>query len=42
MMLALLISLILLWPAAQENYFSQGFAKNQIPLAIATPRTILI
>ena len=29
MILALLISLILLWPAAQENYFSQGFAKNQ-------------
>ena len=27
---------------AKEIYFSQGFAKNQIPLAIATPRAILI
>ena len=33
-MLALLISLILLWPAAQENYFSQGFAKNQFSLTL--------
>ena len=37
MMLALLISLILLWPAAQENYFSQGFAKNQFSWTFASP-----
>ncbi len=37
MMLALLISLILLWPAAEENYFSQGFAKNQFSSTIASP-----
>ena len=36
-MLALLISLILLWPAAEENYFSQGFAKNQFSWTISSP-----
>ena len=38
MILTFLISLILiLWPTAEENYFSQGFAKNQFSSTIASP-----
>ena len=39
MMLTLLISLLLsaAWPTAEENYFSQGFAKNQFSSTIAMP-----
>lgn len=36
MILQFIISL-LLWPMAEENYFSQSFAKNQFPSAIANP-----
>ena len=38
MILPLFISLLLLlWPTAEENYFSQGFAKNQFSSTIASP-----
>jgi F-type H+-transporting ATPase subunit a len=38
MILPLFISLLLLlWPTAEENYFSQGFAKNQFSSTIAMP-----